>query len=149
MTAPQTPFIQNLRFIEISDPEHVCIFGSDHIYKMDVSQMVSFHKQKAAALTVAALRMPIEEASAFGVIEVDQEGRMIGFEEKPRHPKHIPGDPTQALVSMGNYIFETEALYRELKRDAAEENSSHDFGKDIIPSLFPVPPSMSTTTAPT
>jgi glucose-1-phosphate adenylyltransferase len=74
------------------------------------------------------------------VIEVDQEGRMIGFEEKPRHPKHIPGDPTQALVSMGNYIFETEALYRELKRDAAEENSSHDFGKDIIPSLFPRAP---------
>ncbi len=74
---------------------------------------------------------------------------MIGFEEKPKRPKHIPGDPTQALVSMGNYIFETEALYRELKRDAAEENSSHDFGKDIIPSLFPRAPSMSMTTAPT
>ena len=131
---------QNLGFIERAEPDHVCIFGSDHIYKMDVSQMVTFHKPKNAAMTVAALRMPIEEASAFGVIEVDTEGRMIGFQEKPKQPKHIPGDPTQALVSMGNYIFETEALCRELKRDAAEENSSHDFGKDVIPSLYPRAP---------
>ncbi len=131
---------QNLGFIERAEPDHVCIFGSDHIYKMDVSQMVAFHKQKSAAMTVAALRMPIEEASAFGVIEVDTEGRMIGFQEKPKQPKHIPGDPTQALVSMGNYIFETDALCRELKRDAAEENSSHDFGKDVIPSLYPRAP---------
>ncbi|PJG59560.1 glucose-1-phosphate adenylyltransferase [Aeromonas cavernicola] len=131
---------QNLSFVEQAEPDHVCIFGSDHIYKMDVSQMVNFHKQKNAALTVAALRMPIEEASAFGVIEVDDEGRMIGFVEKPRHPKPIPGAPELALVSMGNYIFAAEVLYRVLKQDAVDPSSSHDFGKDVIPSLYPQAP---------
>lgn len=99
---------QNLRFIETSESDQVCIFGSDHIYKMDIRQMLDYHRQKEARLTVSALRMPLSQASQFGVIEVDDEGRMIGFEEKPKNPKSIPGDPEWALVSMGNYIFETE-----------------------------------------
>ncbi|AJR06081.1 glucose-1-phosphate adenylyltransferase [Photobacterium gaetbulicola] len=128
---------QNLRFIELEEPDQVCIFGSDHIYKMDVKQMLDFHQEKKAELTVSALRMPVSEASAFGVIEVDENGCMVGFEEKPANPKSIPGDPEHALVSMGNYIFERETLCKELEEDAIDENSSHDFGKDIIPKLFP------------
>ncbi|KHT61923.1 glucose-1-phosphate adenylyltransferase [Photobacterium gaetbulicola] len=128
---------QNLRFIQLEEPDQVCIFGSDHIYKMDVKQMLDFHLEKNADLTVSALRMPVSEASAFGVIEVDENGCMVGFEEKPANPKSIPGDPEHALVSMGNYIFERETLCKELEEDAIDENSSHDFGKDIIPKLFP------------
>ncbi|OAN11138.1 glucose-1-phosphate adenylyltransferase [Photobacterium jeanii] len=128
---------QNIRFIELAEPDQVCIFGSDHIYKMDVKQMLTYHKEKEAQLTVSAIRMPLSEASAFGVIEVDADGRMVGFEEKPANPKSIPGDPEHALVSMGNYIFQTDVLCSELEQDAEDENSSHDFGKDIIPKLVP------------
>ncbi|MGF1739859.1 glucose-1-phosphate adenylyltransferase [Vibrio profundum] len=128
---------QNLRFMELAEPEHVCIFGSDHIYKMDIDQFLEFHKQKKAALTVSALRVPLSEATQFGVIEVDHDGRMIGFEEKPESPKSIPGDPEHALVSMGNYVFEANSLFSELIEDADKEDSSHDFGKDIIPNMLP------------
>lgn len=131
---------QNLGFIDIAEPDQVCIFGSDHIYKMDVDQMVQFHKNKDAVMTVSALRMPLAEASAFGVIQVDEDGRMIGFEEKPEAPKPIPGDPDHALVSMGNYVFEYETLHKELTEDAEKEGSSHDFGHDIIPDLYPREP---------
>lgn len=128
---------QNLRFMEMEEPDQVCIFGSDHIYKMDIKQMLDFHINKQASLTVSALRMPLKEASQFGVIEVDSEGRMIGFEEKPENPKSIPGEPDYALVSMGNYVFEAKELFSELIEDASNEDSSHDFGKDIIPKMFP------------
>ncbi len=128
---------QNLGFIESNSPDQVCIFGSDHVYKMDIRQMLSYHKEKKAELTVSAIRVPIKEARAFGVIEVNAEGRMIGFEEKPKVPKSIPGDPDHALVSMGNYIFEANSLYRELEADAENFTSSHDFGRDIIPDMFP------------
>jgi glucose-1-phosphate adenylyltransferase len=128
---------QNIRFIELSTPDQVCIFGSDHIYKMDIRQMLDFHKRVDAKLTVSALRMPLKEASQFGVIEVDEAGKMVGFEEKPCNPKAIPGHPDLALVSMGNYIFDTDKLCAELRRDAEDNQSSHDFGKDIIPKLFP------------
>lgn len=128
---------QNIRFVELATPDHVCIFGSDHVYKMDVRQMLDFHKRVEAKLTVSAIRMPIAEASSFGVIEVDSEGRMIGFEEKPENPKSIPGEPDWALVSMGNYIFEADTLCKELRADADNSESSHDFGKDIIPKLYP------------
>ncbi len=131
---------QNIGFIEMNKPDQVAIFGSDHIYKMDVSQMLEFHKQKKAVLTVAAIRVPLKEASAFGVIEVDTEGRMIGFSEKPAHPKPIPGDPEHALASMGNYIFEAQTLMHELSADGENDESSHDFGRDIIPSLYPREP---------
>ena len=127
---------QNLGFVELSAPDHVCIFGSDHIYKMDIRQMLDFHKEQKAVLTVAAIRVPIDEAHRFGIIEVDETGRMIGFEEKPRHPKSLPSDSQYALASMGNYIFEAHTLYAELASDAENEHSSHDFGRDIIPDLY-------------
>lgn len=128
---------QNIRFIEVAAPDEVCIFGSDHIYKMDIRQMLDFHRRKEAQLTVSALRMPIEKASQFGVIEVDDKGQMIGFEEKPAQPKSVPGEPDWALVSMGNYIFDAASLYRELREDAENKHSSHDFGKDVIPKMYP------------
>ena len=102
---------QNMGFMELEEPDQVCIFGSDHIYKMDIKQMLDFDREKKAALAVSALRMPLAEASEFGVIEVDADGRMIGFEEKPANPKSIPGDPESALVSMGNYVFEAKELF--------------------------------------
>ncbi|CAM2824289.1 MULTISPECIES: glucose-1-phosphate adenylyltransferase [Vibrio] len=128
---------QNIVFVEQSGAADVCIFGSDHVYKMDIRQMLEFHLKKQAKLTVAALRMPRTEASKFGVIEVDSEGQMIGFEEKPENPKPIPGDPDWCLVSMGNYIFKSTVLCDELREDAVNTESSHDFGKDIIPKMFP------------
>lgn len=129
---------QNLTFVEEQYPDQVCIFGSDHIYKMDIRQMLEYHRANKADLTVAAIRMPSKEvAKRFGVIEVDTNGRMIGFEEKPAVPREIPGDPGYSLVSMGNYIFDAKVLSSELRKDAADASSSHDFGKDIIPHLFP------------
>lgn len=127
---------QNIVFVEQSGAADVCIFGSDHVYKMDIRQMLEFHLRKQAKLTVAALRMPRSEASKFGVIEVDDEGKMIGFEEKPENPKSIPGEPDWCLVSMGNYIFKSTVLCDELREDAVNPESSHDFGKDIIPKMF-------------
>lgn len=131
---------QNASFIEKNNPDHVCIFGSDHIYKMDVQQMVEHHKQTDAELTVAAIRVRKDQAYHFGVIEVDEAGRMIGFAEKPsiEEAKTIPGDPEHVLASMGNYIFKAGTLLEELYNDADSDISSHDFGKDIIPKLFPL-----------
>lgn len=128
---------QNILQIYQSNPDYVAIFGGDHIYRMNVDQMLNFHKQKEAHLTVCAIRFPIKYASAFGVIQVDENFRMIDFEEKPQNPKPIPGDPDHALVSMGNYIFDREVIIESLKYDAAlsESETKHDFGKDIIPRL--------------
>lgn len=130
---------QNLQFLESDEAELVCVFGSDHIYKMDIRQKIAFHEEKNAVLTVSAIRLPKEQAYHFGIIEVDQDGRMIGFVEKPKveDAKTIPGDPDYVLASMGNYVFNSKALQAELKRDAQIETSSHDFGKDIIPHLYP------------
>ncbi len=130
---------QNKGFIEKQDPDHVCIFGSDHIYKMDVQQMLEHHKHKDSSLTVAAIRVQKSQAIHFGIIEIDHEGRMIGFAEKPtvEDAKTIPGDPDHVLASMGNYIFKADILLKELIDDACIEASSHDFGNDIIPKLYP------------
>ena len=130
---------QNKSFIEKNDPEHVCIFGSDHIYKMDVDQMVQFHKEKGGSLTVSAIRVQKSQAYHFGIIEVDEEGKMIGFAEKPsvEDAKTIPGDPDHVLASMGNYVFKADSLLKELVEDAETDGSSHDFGNDIIPKLYP------------
>ncbi|MFV0447324.1 MAG: glucose-1-phosphate adenylyltransferase [Vibrio sp.] len=128
---------QNIRFVELSGADNVCIFGSDHIYKMDIRQMLDFHNRNEAQLTVSAIRVPRAEASQFGVIEVDETGKMIGFEEKPANPKPIPGEPEWSLASMGNYIFNSQVLCKELREDAENTESSHDFGKDIIPKMFP------------
>lgn len=123
---------QNLNLIDDADPRDVCVFGSDHIYKMDVSQMLNFHRDREAALTIAAIPVPIEEAHQFGVMIVNDEGEVIGFEEKPDDPKPMPSDPTRALVSMGNYIFRREELVSHVTRDAHDVESAHDFGKNII-----------------
>lgn len=129
---------QNLTFIDEVQGDDVCIFGSDHIYKMDVRQMLDFHRLRHGDLTVAAVRLPSSmAASKFGVIEVDRDSRMIGFAEKPEVPREIPGDPGFCLVSIGNYVFRTAVLKQVLREDEQQENSSHDFGKDIIPRLYP------------
>lgn len=129
---------QNLDFIDEHFPDEVCVFGSDHVYKMDIRQMISFHHHNKADLTVSALRMPAKDcAGTFGVIEVDEDWRMVGFEEKPAVPKEIPGDPGFCLVSMGNYIFRSRVLSRVLVEDASNERSTHDFGADIIPGMYP------------
>jgi len=130
---------QNKSFIEKNDPDNVCIFGSDHIYKMDVKQMVEHHKAKGGSLTVSAIRVQKSQAYHFGIIEIDGEGRMIGFAEKPsvEDAKTIPGDPDHVLASMGNYVFNTKVLLKELVEDAETKGSTRDFGNDIIPKLYP------------
>ena len=128
---------QNLTHIHDENPDYVFVFGGDHIYKMDVRLMLNYHKEKDAALTIAAIPIPIEEASEFGIIEVDDEWRCTGFVEKPKEkPKSIPGRPDMCLASMGNYVFNTDKLVNELKIDAEFENSNHDFGKNIIPKML-------------
>ncbi|AWV90970.1 glucose-1-phosphate adenylyltransferase [Bradymonas sediminis] len=123
---------QNLNLIDDANPRDICVFGGDHIYKMDVAQMLKHHRDRGAELTVAAIPVPLEEGTQFGIIEVDAEGRIIGFEEKPDNPRPMPNDPTRCLASMGNYIFGSQALVREVTRDAEDENSAHDFGKNIV-----------------
>ena len=126
---------QNLNLISDAGPRHVAIFGGDHIYLMAVDQMEASHRERAADLTVAVFRVPRVEASAFGIVEVDARGRIIGFEEKPADPKSIPGEPDWSLVSMGNYLFRRQVLEAVLVADAQDEASKHDFGGDIIPRM--------------
>lgn len=117
------------------EPEIVAIFGGDHVYKMDVRQMISAHLAKNAAATIAAIPVPKHEASEFGVLEIDKDSRIIGFHEKVKHPPTMPGNSEMCLASMGNYVFRTEDLIHELNRDAAVETSKHDFGHDILPRM--------------
>lgn len=128
---------QNIFHINDENPKYVCIFGGDHIYKMDVSQMLNFHKINIADLTISAIPIPIEEAHEFGIIEVDDNWRLTNFVEKPKDkPKSIPGNPNYCLASMGNYIFDKDILLKALEQDASIETSSHDFGKNVIPMLL-------------
>ena len=128
---------QNINQITDEHFSHVCVFGGDHIYKMDVRQMLNYHIEKHADLTISAIAIPIELAGEYGVIEVDDDWRLSNFIEKPTFtPRHIPGDPSKCLVSMGNYIFEPDKLVKELIADAADSSSSHDFGKNIIPNML-------------
>src|SRR5688572_20272581 len=126
---------QNFNILNRHNPELVAVFGADHIYRMNVRQMIDEHQKKSADVTVAALPVKIEEASQFGVISVDHDWRIVGFEEKPKHPKAIPGEPNHALVSMGNYLFSIELLLECLAADATDDGSNHDFGRDILPAL--------------
>lgn len=129
---------QNLHVIDGLDPEIVCVFGGDHIYKMDIRQMINFHRDNSAVLTVAAIPVPVDQANQFGVIEVDKTGKMIGFQEKPKTgAKEIPGRPGWVLASMGNYVFDAKVLRASLIEDAQEIDSLHDFGHNIIPKLWP------------
>ena len=128
---------QNMFHILDEDPKYVCIFGGDHIYKMDVSQMLDFHKSKNADLSISAIPIPVEDASEFGIIEVDDNWRLTNFVEKPKTaPKTIPGNPNMCLASMGNYIFNKDILTDALERDDKIQESSHDFGKNVIPMLL-------------
>ncbi len=128
---------QNLNQITDEKYQTVCVFGGDHVYKMDVRQMLNYHHEKDADITISAIPVPIELASEYGVIEVDEQWRLTAFIEKPiTPPKPMPNDPSKCLVSMGNYIFKTEALVSELEEDAKDLNSSHDFGKNIIPNML-------------
>jgi glucose-1-phosphate adenylyltransferase len=126
---------QNLHLIELSRPELVAVFGADHIYYMDLRQMIDFHQKKGAKGTVAALPIRVEEAGRFGILEIDSDWRILRFHEKIENPTEIPGRPGWCLASMGNYIFETGVLVSELKRDAARPDSDHDFGKNMLPEI--------------
>jgi glucose-1-phosphate adenylyltransferase len=127
---------QNLNIVTDEEPEQVFIFGADHVYRMDVRQMLNFHLDNRADCTVAAIPVPIEEGHEFGIIEAGPDGRMLRFIEKPKDPPPMPGNPKMCLASMGNYLFRTESLVREVVRDAAEVGSAHDFGKSIISRMF-------------
>jgi len=126
---------QNIYFIEKEAPHYLLILSGDHIYKMDYSEMFAFHREKNAIGTVAAIEVDKKMASSLGVMEVDEDWRIIGFEEKPEQPRSIPHNPDQCVASMGVYLFNTEMIIEELKKDAAL-STAHDFGKDIIPDLL-------------
>ncbi|HET7318254.1 MAG TPA: glucose-1-phosphate adenylyltransferase [Nitrospirota bacterium] len=124
---------QNVNLIEDQDPELVIVFGADHIYRMDIRQMIDFHLEKGAEVTLAARPVPIGQAADFGVILTDRERRITGFQEKPERPAPMPDDPGRSYVSMGNYIFNRDVLVDSLVK--AQKEGRHDFGAHIIPSL--------------
>lgn len=126
--------LQNLNLIDDFNPDYVAVFGADHIYRMDVAQMVAFHQESGADVTVAARSVPLDEASKFGVLAVDASARVIEFAEKPEHAKPMPGNPRRALVSMGNYLFSRQPLVDALLADA-RRSTDHDFGRSIIPEM--------------
>lgn len=120
---------QNLKYISRYDPDYVLILSGDHIYKMDYAKMLRAHKKTGAACTISVLEVPIEEASRFGILSADENNKIFKFEEKPKNP-------TSTKASMGIYIFNKDALFKYLEEDAADENSSNDFGKNIIPTML-------------
>lgn len=128
---------QNLELIFDEKPEYVCVFGGDHIYKMDVNQMLEEHIVNEADLTIATIPVPLSDAHHFGIVEVDENWRVTGFVEKPKSgAKTIPGQPDMVLASMGNYIFTAKVMTDVLQRNALRD-SAHDFGKEIIPDMYP------------
>lgn len=126
---------QNLNLIDDERPDHVLVFGADHIYRMDPRQMLEQHLDTGAGVTVAGIPVPIEEASEFGIIDAAENGKIQSFLEKPAEPPPMPGDPSRAFASMGNYIFNTKTMLRALREDADDEASRHDLGGNIIPLL--------------
>jgi len=126
---------QNINLIEQADPHLVCIFGADHIYRMNIREMIEYHEQKRAQVTVAAIPVENRYSKEFGAIEVASDYSITGFHEKKAEVPSTPDDPDCFLASMGNYIFSTGLLLRELYADAAREDSTHDFGRDILPRL--------------
>ena len=128
---------QNLDIIRTHAPKQVLILAGDHIYKMDYGPFLAMHSEKEADMTVSCVEVPIEEAAGqFGVMTVDETGRVIGFDEKPEDPNPIPGKPGICLASMGNYIFNTDFLYEQVIKDADTESSKHDFGGNVIPAII-------------
>ena len=126
---------QNINLIEQSDPHVVAIFGGDHIYRMNIASMIDFHLARRAEVTVAANPFAREYAAEFGVVEADEEGRIVAFHEKNPNAPTMPSDPSRVYASMGNYIFSTRTLVDLLNADAKDPNSLHDFGRDILPKL--------------
>lgn len=124
---------QNLDLIREHGPEHVLILAGDHIYKMDYGPMIAFHMENNADITVGVIQVPLHEATGFGVMTLDEEHRVIRFDEKPVNPQPVPGNPDAAMASMGIYVFNREFLLKALEADAADPESDHDFGKNIIP----------------
>ncbi len=124
---------QNINLIKQHNPTHVVVFGADHIYRMNLRQMLEFHLQNNADVTVAARPVPLAEATAFGVIKTNKNGVIERFEEKPKNPSHMPNDPDKAYASMGNYIFNADVLLNALAD--AQKNNEHDFGGYILPNM--------------
>jgi glucose-1-phosphate adenylyltransferase len=127
---------QNMNLIDDFKPDLIAVFGADHIYRMDIQQMIAFHIDRKAAVTVATLPVPLEEANQFGVLDVDSGLRVFGFDEKPANPRAMPGAPGKCLASMGNYLFDPQVLRTALVEDAQNSSSHHDFGRDLIPALI-------------
>ncbi|MBU2479136.1 MAG: glucose-1-phosphate adenylyltransferase, partial [Gammaproteobacteria bacterium] len=127
---------QNLDIIRNHRPDFVLILAGDHIYKMDYGPMIAEHVKRAADMTVGCIEVELERATAFGVMTVDNDNRVIEFQEKPAQPQPMPGRTDVALASMGIYVFNTEFLYQMLIQDSDDEDSTHDFGKDIIPRVI-------------
>ncbi len=126
---------QNINLVEQAEPHIVAIFGADHIYRMNIAHMIDAHQHSGAACTVAAIPVPRKHAHEFGVIEAGPDHRILAFHEKNPDAPSIPGDPDQVFASMGNYLFSTRTLLKALHEDAADEASTHDFGRDILPKL--------------
>jgi len=124
---------QNLREISHAKPDYVLVLSGDHIYRMDYGHLLVAHVEREADLTVACVQVPLHEAGSFGVMSVDADHRIQAFAEKPAHPQPMPGHPDVALANMGVYVSNTRFLFEQLQRDADDPNSSHDFGKDVIP----------------
>ncbi len=127
---------QNLDILRAHAPTYVLVLAGDHIYKMDYGQMIAYHYEQKADMTIGCIEVPVAEASAFGVMGVDEQFRIREFAEKPAQPKTMPGRDDVALASMGIYVFNTQFLYEQLIKDRDMPRSSHDFGKDIIPSVI-------------
>jgi glucose-1-phosphate adenylyltransferase len=127
---------QNLDILRYSNPDFVLILGGDHVYKMDYGKLLAFHVENKADMTVACLEVPVSEATAFGVMTVDENSRVVEFTEKPANPASILGKPGISLVSMGIYVFNAKFLFEQLIRDADDKHSGHDFGKDLIPHMI-------------
>ena len=134
-TGSADAILQSLNLVYDEAPEHVIVFGADHVYRMDPEQMVQAHIESGAGVTVAGIRVPRKEAHAFGCIDADDNNRITSFLEKPSDPPGTPDDPEATFASMGNYVFTTEALVEAIKRDSENEDSDHDMGGDIIPML--------------
>jgi glucose-1-phosphate adenylyltransferase len=134
-TGSADAIFQSLNLVYDEQPDHIVVFGADHVYRMDPRQMVEQHIESKAEVTVAGIRVPRAEASAFGIIDADENGRIRQFLEKPPDPPGLPDSPDESYASMGNYVFTTEALIEALRADAADEDSVHDMGGSIIPML--------------
>jgi len=132
-TGSADAIFQSLNLVYDDQPDHIVVFGADHVYRMDPRQMVARHIDSGASVTVAGIRVPRSEASAFGIIDADEKGRIRQFLEKPADPPGLPSSPDESYASMGNYVFTTEALLEALKVDAGDENSLHDMGGNLIP----------------